>query len=93
MPDKNKTGISYFGNRNPRHFISDLEEILSHNCSFIVHTFSENDQEYYKETMRELLALSKDGKKKVHIICIEIPLQCIRLPQRWIVLEGNARLV
>ncbi len=61
MPDKNKTGISYFGNRNPRHFISDLEEILSHNCSFIVHTFSENDQEYYKETMRELLALSKDA--------------------------------
>jgi hypothetical protein len=56
-----KTGISYFGNRNPRHFISDLEEILSHNCNFIVHTFSENDQEFYRDTIGELISLSKDA--------------------------------
>lgn len=56
-----KTGISYFGNRNPRYFVSDLEEIVSHHCSFIVHTFSENDFEYYKETVKELVALTKDA--------------------------------
>ncbi|MFQ5708869.1 MAG: hypothetical protein ACE5HO_15540 [bacterium] len=61
MEDKIKTGVSYFGNRNPRHFVSDLEEILSHNCSFIVHTFSENDQQFYKDTMAELVSLSKDA--------------------------------
>jgi hypothetical protein len=61
MENKTKTGISYFGNRNPRHFVSDLEEILGHHCNFIVHTFSENDQEYYKDTIRELISLSKDA--------------------------------
>lgn len=61
MKTKIKTGISYFGNRNPRHFISDLEEIISHHCNFIVHTFSENDQEFYKETLGEIISLSKDA--------------------------------
>ncbi|NIR48523.1 EAL domain-containing protein, partial [candidate division KSB1 bacterium] len=59
--DKIKTGVSYFGNRNPRHFVSDLEEILDHNCNFIVHTFSENDFEYYRETIKELVSLSKEA--------------------------------
>ena len=58
---KIKTGISYFGNRNPRHFVSDLEEILSHHCNFIVHTFSENDLEFYQATMAELVGLSKEA--------------------------------
>ncbi|MFQ5823354.1 MAG: hypothetical protein ACE5JB_04795 [bacterium] len=61
MDHKIKTGISYFGNRNPRHFVSDLEEILNHNCNFIVHTFSENDQEFYKDTIGELISVSKDA--------------------------------
>lgn len=56
-----KTGISYFGNRNPRHFVSDLEEILNHNCNFIVHTFSENDLQFYRETLKEMVSLSRDA--------------------------------
>jgi hypothetical protein len=59
MAGKIGTGVSYFGNRNPRHFVSDLEEILSHNCNAILHTFSENDQQYYKDTMQEMVSLSK----------------------------------
>jgi len=54
-----KTGISYFGNRNPKHFVVDLEEIVSHHCNFILHTFSENDQQFYKESVAEMVALSK----------------------------------
>lgn len=67
MEDKIKTGISYFGNRNPRHFVSDLEEILIHHCNFIVHTFSENDQEFYKDTIRELISLSKDADLECYL--------------------------
>lgn len=67
MAKKIKTGISYFGNRNPRHFVSDLEEILTHNCSFIVHTFSENDQQFYKDTMQEIVALSKDAGLQCYV--------------------------
>ncbi|MFQ5674918.1 MAG: hypothetical protein ACE5G1_03400 [bacterium] len=62
-----KTGVSYFGNRNPRHFEKDLEEILSHNCNFIVHTFSENDQQFYKETMRELVAMSREAGLECYV--------------------------
>lgn len=62
-----RTGISYFGNRNPRHFVVDLEEILTHNCNFIVHTFSENDQEYYKDTIKELISLSKNSGLKCYL--------------------------
>lgn len=62
-----RAGISYFGNRNPRHFVADLEEILSHHCNFILHTFSENDQLFYKHTMVELIQLSKDAGLQVYV--------------------------
>jgi len=64
---QNKTGVSYFGNRNPRHFLIDLEEIISHHCNFIVHTFSENDQLFYQGTMHELVALSKGAGLEVYL--------------------------
>lgn len=64
---QSKTGISYFGNRNPRHFLVDLEEILSHHCNFIVHTFSENDQLFYYGTMQELVELSKGAGLEVYL--------------------------
>jgi len=62
-----RTGISYFGNRNPRHFLADLEEMKSHHCNFIVHTFSENDQLFYKYTLAELIKLSKAAGLEVYV--------------------------
>lgn len=56
----NQTGISYFGNRNPRHLIADLRDIKSHHCNFVVHTYSENDQQFYKDTMAEMVGMTKD---------------------------------
>jgi len=62
-----RTGISYFGCRNPSHFLEDLEDIIEHNCNFIVHTFSENDQSYYKGTLEEFGGLSKEKGLEVWI--------------------------
>jgi hypothetical protein len=62
-----KTGASYFGNRNPRHFLIDLEEMISHHCNFIVHTFSENDQLFYQGTMAELVEHSKGAGLEVYL--------------------------
>jgi hypothetical protein len=62
-----KTGVSYFGNRNPRHFVQDLEEILRHNCNFVLLTFSENDQEYYLDTMAEFVELAKGVGLEVYL--------------------------
>ncbi len=55
------TGVSYFGNRNPRHYEVDLQEILSHHCNFVLHTFSENDQLFYKDTVAQMVSLSKEA--------------------------------
>ncbi len=62
-----KTGISYFGNRNPVHFRKDLEDIIEHHCNFIVHTFSENDQSFYKGTLTEMIRLSKERGLTVYL--------------------------
>jgi len=62
-----KTGISYFGNRNPRHFAVDLKEIVSHHCNFVLHTFSENDQQFYKESVAEMIALTKAAGLECHL--------------------------
>lgn len=62
-----RTGVSYFGNRNPRHFLADLEEMKSHHCNFIVHTFSENDQLFYKYSLAELIKLSKAAGLEVYV--------------------------
>jgi hypothetical protein len=47
-----RTGVSYFGNRNPRHFLADLEKIKSHHCDFIVHTFSENEPQIWIQNFK-----------------------------------------
>ena len=54
-----KTGVSYFGSRIQRHVREDMRDIREHNCNFVVHTFSETDLEFYKDTMKEFNISSK----------------------------------
>ena len=56
-----KTGVSYFGNQNPAHFRRDLEDIIAHHCSFLVHMYSENDRSYYKGTLQEMIGLTREA--------------------------------
>jgi hypothetical protein len=52
-----KTGISYFGNRIPEHFVErDLPDIVAHGCTYIVHTFSENDLHHYAEALKTMVS-------------------------------------
>ena len=53
-------GISYFGNRDPKHVKKDLQELKKIGFGTIVHTFSENDNKFYKQTMKEIIKISKD---------------------------------
>jgi len=62
-----KLGVSYFGNRYPKHFQEDIKDICEHHCNFIVLTFSENDLEFYQETLREFVRISKDQGLEVHL--------------------------
>lgn len=60
-------GVSYFGNRILRHFLRDLEDIKAHHCTYVVHTFSENDQIFCRQSLKEMIAATKDAGLKVWV--------------------------
>jgi len=62
-----KTGVSYFGSRIQRHVKEDVLDIKRHHCNFVVHTFSETDLQYYKETMAEISVLSREAGLEVWV--------------------------
>lgn len=56
---KIKKGVAYFGVRNPRLAIQDLERIAQAGFTHVLHTWSEEDLQYYSETMAELIHMSR----------------------------------
>jgi N-acetylmuramic acid 6-phosphate etherase len=56
--DVARAGCSYFGVRIPRHVQRDLADLSARGYSGVLHTFSENDLAYYRDTMAEIVALS-----------------------------------
>ena len=50
-----ETGVSYFSSRTLRHVRADLEDMAAHNCTFVVHCFTETDLLYYRESMKEIV--------------------------------------
>lgn len=56
-----QTGISYFANRWFHHFNQDLDDILSHSCTFVVHTFSENDLLFARGTLGKFFRATRDA--------------------------------
>ena len=49
-------GVSYFGNRIPRHYREhDLPELVAHGCTYVVHTFSEDDLRFYQGAVGEMV--------------------------------------
>lgn len=58
---KRKYGVSYFSSRDVRHFKVDLAEIKKARFSYIVHTFSERDYEFYSESVKEIVKLTKES--------------------------------
>lgn len=53
-----KLGTSYFSTRILSHVEKDLREIKRRHCTFVLHTFSENDLFYNLDNMRRITALS-----------------------------------
>ena len=62
-----KTGISYFGVRNPEYVKVDLQIIARSEYTHILHTFSEEDLHYYADTMVEIIATSKKYGLDVYV--------------------------
>ena len=56
--DATRAGCSYFGVRIPRHVRRDMADLAARGYTAVLHTFSENDFAYYRDTMTELVAAS-----------------------------------
>lgn len=58
---KPETGLSHFANGWKHHFEHDIEDILSHNCTCILHCFSENEMVGFPT---EMIGYAKDKGAK-----------------------------
>jgi len=54
-----RAGCSYFGVRIPRHVRRDMDDLVARGYTGVLHTFSENDFAYYRDTMAEIVAISQ----------------------------------
>ena len=62
-----KTGISYFGVRNPEWVRKDMQIIKEAGFNYVLHTFSEEDLQYYPQTMKDIIAISKKEGLNVYV--------------------------
>src|SRR3954463_896573 len=53
-----RAGCSYFGVRIPRHVRRDMADLAARGYTGVLHSFSENDLAYYRDTMAEIVAIS-----------------------------------
>jgi len=52
---------SYFGNRIVRHARADMQRLREDGFGIVVHTFSENDLRFYRGTLREIVAATREA--------------------------------
>jgi N-acetylmuramic acid 6-phosphate etherase len=55
-----RAGCSYFGVRIARHVRRDMADLAARGYTGVLHTFSENDFSYYRDTMADIVAASHD---------------------------------
>lgn len=55
-----KTGIAYHGNRMVSHYRDDIRDIIAHNCTYVVHMFSENDYMRHREVLKDLVRITHE---------------------------------
>ncbi|MEW6471767.1 MAG: N-acetylmuramic acid 6-phosphate etherase [Actinomycetota bacterium] len=51
-------GVSYFGNRILRHVAADMDDLAARGFTGVLHTMSENDLTYYRDTVGRLVEIS-----------------------------------
>jgi len=61
-----KTGVSYYGPRSLPHVEADMAAIKANHVSYVVHTFSENDFMFYRQTMKDIFDITRRQGLGVH---------------------------
>jgi N-acetylmuramic acid 6-phosphate etherase len=67
QPRAASVGCSYFGVRVVRHVRRDMADLAARGYTGVLHTFSENDLAYYRETFTEIVAASHDAGLSVQV--------------------------
>ena len=62
-----KTGFSYFGVRRPKWVFEDMKTIRDTGCTHVLHTWSEEDELYYRDAMKEIIAGTVTLGLKVYV--------------------------
>lgn len=63
-----ETGIAYFvRNRRPDVAREDMKEIKAAGCSYVVHFFTEFDQIFFKESVAEIIQVTKEAGLRAYI--------------------------
>jgi hypothetical protein len=62
-----KLGCSYFGNRILKHVIEDMRELKDFGCTYVVHTFNENDFTFFRQTIGEIVQATRELGLEVYI--------------------------
>ena len=60
-------GVSYFGVRSPKHVLADMQDIKAAGFNAVLHTWSEEDEQYYYDTMKEIVDQSADLGLRVYV--------------------------
>jgi hypothetical protein len=58
---------SYFGNRILRHARLDVQRLRNEGFDIVVHTFSENDFRFYRQSVRDIVGVTKETGIRVWI--------------------------
>lgn len=62
-----EVGTSYFDSRDVEHVARDLDRMKAEGLTFVVHTFSEHDAEFYFETIKKIVQMSHERGLKVYL--------------------------
>jgi hypothetical protein len=60
-----QTGVSYFSSRVMPHVRTDLRAMAEGGCTYLVHCYTETDLAFYRETMREIAAATREAGMEV----------------------------
>jgi hypothetical protein len=62
-----KLGCAYFGNRILKHVAEDMKMLADLGFNFVNHVFSEFDLQFHKDTIRDIVSITKDAGHEVHL--------------------------
>ena len=55
-----RLGVSYYGNRIPWRVKEDMQAIRDAGCTYVVHTFNEEDHEFYQPALEEIVRMTHE---------------------------------